>query len=205
MASILPWLMPQFFDSNGDPLAGGKLYSYIAGTTTPLSTYADQAGVVPNQNPVILDSNGMASIYMGGGSYKFVLKDANDVVQWTKDNISADDEGGGDDQSGWTEHAITDGQAAADLTGETLDLELYSSAFYDAEITRGTTVIANGQFAIQNLNGTARVVEGVFIANEAHGVTFSVTQADDVAQLRAETTSGPGAGAVKLTRRLAPA
>ena len=87
-ADLLPVLRQKFFDNTGKPLAGGKLYSYAAGTTTPKATYSDQAGVTPNANPVILDSNGEAAIYINPEYYKFVLQDSNSVVQWTVDNAT---------------------------------------------------------------------------------------------------------------------
>lgn len=67
-------------------MAGGLLYTYAAGTTTPLATYSDAAGVVPNANPVVLDSTGSATVRLGTVSYKFVLKDASSTTQWTADN-----------------------------------------------------------------------------------------------------------------------
>ena len=88
MATISPVPFLQFVDANGAPLAGGKLYTYAAGTTTPLATYTTYAGTVSNANPVILDSAGRASVWLGGGSYKFVLKDSTDVLVYTTDNIS---------------------------------------------------------------------------------------------------------------------
>lgn len=88
-AELLHTLRQKFFDSNGEPLAGGKLYSYAAGTTTPQVTYTDQGGGTPNANPTILDANGEADIWIGTGSYKFVLKDADDVTQWTVDNVQS--------------------------------------------------------------------------------------------------------------------
>lgn len=78
----------QFFTSNGVPLVGGKLYSYQAGTLTPLATYADSTGNTANPNPTILDSRGEANVWLSSSSYKFVLKDSNDVLIWTVDNIS---------------------------------------------------------------------------------------------------------------------
>ena len=86
MATISPVPFLAFFDANGDPLAGGKLYTYYAGTTTPLSTYTNYAGTTPNANPVIMDSAGRASVWLGVGSYKFVLKDSTDVLIYTTDN-----------------------------------------------------------------------------------------------------------------------
>jgi len=88
MATISPVPFLQFVDANGAPLAGGKLYTYEAGTTTPLATYTTYAGTTPNANPVILDSAGRASVWLGVGSYKFVLKDSADVLSYTTDNIS---------------------------------------------------------------------------------------------------------------------
>jgi hypothetical protein len=69
------------FDANGAPLAGGKLYSYAAGTSTPLATYTDQGGGTPNANPTILDSSGEASVWLGPLAYKLDLFSALDVHQ----------------------------------------------------------------------------------------------------------------------------
>ena len=81
----------QFFDNNGVPLAGGKLYTYAAGTTTPATSYTSSNGSVPNTNPIILDSAGRVSgeVWLtSSASYKFTLATALDVTLWTKDNIS---------------------------------------------------------------------------------------------------------------------
>jgi hypothetical protein len=79
-----------FFDNNGVPLAGGKLYTYAAGTTTPKATYTTAAGNIANSNPITLDAYGRAILFISG-AYKFVLKDANDVAipNGTTDNIIA--------------------------------------------------------------------------------------------------------------------
>lgn len=87
MKQLAPPPIFQFFDDNGVPLAGGKLYSYGAGGTTPLATYTDAGGGTPNTNPIILDANGECVVWMGAAAYKFVLKDSSDVVQWTRDNV----------------------------------------------------------------------------------------------------------------------
>ena len=77
----------QFFDLNGAPLSGGKLYTYAAGTTTPQASYTDYGGGTPNTNPVILDSRGEASVWLGTSLYKMALYSATDVLIWTVDNI----------------------------------------------------------------------------------------------------------------------
>lgn len=80
----------QFFDDSGNPLSGGKLYTYSAGTTTPATTYTDNTGTTSNANPVVLDAAGRVAqeIWLTDSLlYKFVLKTSNDVTIWTKDNI----------------------------------------------------------------------------------------------------------------------
>ena len=106
--------------------------------------------------------------------------------------------------SDWVEHAVTDAQSATDLTGETLDFAVNSSALYQVEIIRGTTVCAVGHLSIQNLNGTGRVLTGSLITDEAHGVTFSLGQVGTVATLKAALDTGAGNGTIKLSRRVIP-
>ena len=89
MATLTPSAKQQFFDANGNPLAGGKLYTYAAGTTTPLATYTDAGGGTPNTNPVILNSRGEANVWLGSSKYKFKLTTSTDVEIWTVDNISS--------------------------------------------------------------------------------------------------------------------
>jgi hypothetical protein len=85
--SYAPWLQQQF-DDLGDVLAGGKVETYEAGTSTPLASYQDLAGATPNANPVILDSAGRAEIrFTDGTAYKIIIKDSDDVTIDTKDNI----------------------------------------------------------------------------------------------------------------------
>jgi hypothetical protein len=82
----------QFFDNSGNVLTGGKLYTYLAGTTTPAVTYTSNNGVTPHSNPIILNAAGRVpdsgEIWLTDGVlYKFVLKDSNDVQIATWDNI----------------------------------------------------------------------------------------------------------------------
>lgn len=93
MASVL--LSPygngqQFFDDNGIPLAGGLIYTYQAGSSTPLATYVDNGGITANANPIVLDASGRTpqEVWLFTGySYKFILKNADDVLIQTLDNI----------------------------------------------------------------------------------------------------------------------
>lgn len=82
----------QFFDNSGNPLSGGKLWSYAAGTTTPQTTYTTVVGNVAHANPIILDAAGRVAtgeIWLTAGSnYKFVLMTSADVPLATWDNIT---------------------------------------------------------------------------------------------------------------------
>ena len=89
----------QYLDAAGKPLAGGKLCTYLAGTSTPLATYTDSTAGTPNTNPVVLNTAGRASVWVGPALYKFVLRTggsaypASDActtgtIQWTQDNVS---------------------------------------------------------------------------------------------------------------------
>ena len=69
----------QVFDDNGDPLSGGKVYTYDAGTTNAKTTYSDSAMSVANANPVVLDSRGECDIYCSG-TLKLVIKTSAGVT-----------------------------------------------------------------------------------------------------------------------------
>lgn len=91
--SIFGGVGAQFFDNNGVPLAGGKIYTYEAGTTTPLATYTSSAGNTAHTNPIELDAAGRVP---AGGEiwnqlrlYKFILKTSNEVPIATYDNVGS--------------------------------------------------------------------------------------------------------------------
>jgi hypothetical protein len=79
-------------DANGDPIVGGQIFTYLAGTTTPAATFTDNTGGTPQTNPIILNSLGISAspIWLTGGTaYKFVFLDANNVqYRPTVDNIT---------------------------------------------------------------------------------------------------------------------
>jgi len=89
MASLTPTPKQQIFGSDGAPLVGGKIYTYSAGTTTPLATYTDSGAGTANTNPIILNSLGQANIWLTSASYKFSVYTSADVLLYTVDNISA--------------------------------------------------------------------------------------------------------------------
>lgn len=95
MASVLlsPFLGVggQLFDNNGNPLAGGTINTYLAGTTTNTPTYTTSAGNIAHTNPIVLDAAGRipnGEIWLTFNiSYKFVVKDSTGSLIGTFDNI----------------------------------------------------------------------------------------------------------------------
>lgn len=106
----------QYFDNDGNPLAGGKIHSYAGGTVTPATLYTDSTGGTPHSNPVILDSAGRPPgdglWFVKGVAYKLVITDATDVELDSVDNLELDD-------------------VAAEITAAT-GLTAYEDAFYYA-------------------------------------------------------------------------
>ena len=90
--SIFGGVGAQFFDNSGNPLTGGLIYSYQAGTTTPLTTYTSSSGSNAHTNPIVLDASGRVP---NGGEiwleyiykYKFVLKTSTGTLIATYDNV----------------------------------------------------------------------------------------------------------------------
>lgn len=82
----------QLFDNNGNPLAGGKIFTYLAGTTTNATTYTSSNGSIAHSNPIILDGAGRVpsgEIWLTDGiTYKFVVQDAANNLIGTYDNLT---------------------------------------------------------------------------------------------------------------------
>ena len=80
----------QFFTILGQPLAGGKIYTYQAGSSTPLATYTDNTGATANANPIVLGTDGRptSEVWLTYGfNYKFILKTSDDTTIQTYDNL----------------------------------------------------------------------------------------------------------------------
>jgi hypothetical protein len=92
--TIAPWLTEAFFDTNGAPYASGTVETYEAGTSTPLATYSDSAGLVANPTTITLNAAGRPQVsgvdvamYCAAQAYKFVLKNSAGTIILTRDNI----------------------------------------------------------------------------------------------------------------------
>lgn len=85
-AEVIDFLLSGFTDNSGQPLAGGLVYTYRAGTTTNKTTWTNSSMSTPEANPIVLDSNGRKQVY-GLGSYKLVVKTAAGATLYTFDNL----------------------------------------------------------------------------------------------------------------------
>lgn len=148
----------QFFDNNGNPLTGGKLYTYAAGTTTPQATYTTSAGNVAHTNPVVLDSAGRVpsggEIWLTFASYKFALYTSADVLIATYDNIRG---------NGASEAILENFAGTGSQTIFTLAAAPYSE--------NSTNVYINGVYQQKN---TYTVVGAILTFSEAPPLTSSI-------------------------------
>lgn len=92
---LMPVARQQFVDiTTGLPLSAGCVFTYATGTSTPLASYVDSTGTIPNSNPVILNSAGMAPIWLSSSLYRITVKSAGGLncvsgtLQYTADNVS---------------------------------------------------------------------------------------------------------------------
>lgn len=139
MASILTSAKFQEFDADGNPLAGGKVYTYEAGTTTPKTSYTTAAATVPNANPVILDASGRADIWLDG-TYQIKVYDSADNLIYTADNVSNDRGEQGD--QGTIPVAVAGGTADA------------ITANYSTDVTLTDTTLVSVRAAYDNATTT---------------------------------------------------
>jgi hypothetical protein len=87
--SLAPLPYFRSWDNNGNPLVGGLLYTYVAGTSTPQATYTDSTQSTPNTNPVVLNFRGEASVWLNTAlTYKLVLTDSVGHQIWSQDQIA---------------------------------------------------------------------------------------------------------------------
>lgn len=100
-------------DSAGAPISGGLVLTYVAGTTTPATTYQDAALATPNANPIVADSAGRFVCFLAAGqAYKFLYQSALGVTFKTVDNIQAVPSSASTlDVAGTAGEALTAGQA----------------------------------------------------------------------------------------------
>lgn len=147
------------FDDSGNIVSGGKLYTYLAGTTTAEPTYSDVGLTTPNANPVVMDSAGRATVFLSQSvSYKFVAKTAADVTLWTRDNINPVPAYTSDvDITGTAGENLTAGECVYLSTGGGNDAARTAGRWYKADQTysnRSSNAVVVG-FATANITAAA--------------------------------------------------
>lgn len=89
-AVLTPSPIQKFWNNSGEPLAFGFVYTYSAGTTTPVVTYTDSTAVTSNANPITLNARGECSIWITPNvAYKYVVTDSNNNTIITTDQITS--------------------------------------------------------------------------------------------------------------------
>ncbi len=136
-----PWF--QAFDGSGAPLSGGKVKTYVAGSSTPKITWQDGGKDSANANPVILNSYGMAKIF-GEGLYKIELYDSSDNLIDTIDYVLALQ----------TTDNARDFLAQASATAQRSSLGLGSSATKDAGTDAGEVLLLTDDDKLPALDGS---------------------------------------------------
>jgi len=81
--------VPQYLDSAGNPLPGGKVYFYETTTTTPKDTFSDEAESVANANPVILDAEGRCGNIWYTGVARVILQTSSGVEVYDRDPVGS--------------------------------------------------------------------------------------------------------------------
>lgn len=85
--ALLPWIDRQYLDGSGIPLGGGSIQFYAAGTTTPKDTFADATLETANTNPVILDGDGRATIFLEPGAYDCLVYAQDDTLVYSVEGV----------------------------------------------------------------------------------------------------------------------
>lgn len=196
----------QFFTAGGIPLSGGKLYSYAAGTTTPLATYTSSTGSTANTNPVILDSRGETDVWFGAEQYKLKLTSSTDVEIWTVDNLNGPDQAtlaalaasSGSSLVGY----IQSGSGAVATTVQARLRKVFFTSDYDtfvnavAAAANGTLIVNSTITVSTNTTVPSTVVlqvvnEGIF--NIATNVTLTINGCFEAGVYQVFNCTGTGA------------
>jgi hypothetical protein len=159
--SIIQMLVSGVLDTDGTPLASGKVYHYSAGTLTTKNMYTDYAGSTPAAQPIVLDSRGCATVY-GSGLYKVIIKDSDDATVVTIDNFTATS--GGPTTALTTVTATANGQSVFTVPSYTvgdgsLRVYLEGARLTDYTETNTTTITLGTATAAAVVVGTQLQVE----------------------------------------------
>lgn len=175
--TLSPVPVQRFYDNNGNPLVGGNLFTYIAGTTTKQSTFTDSTGATPNANPTILDYRGEARIWIPPNvAYKYVLAPSTDTDPptspiWTVDQLVSS-------QLITLYGGVDTGSVNAYVLNFSANFTAYADGIIIYWVPNSTNTLAStinvnglGVVSIVNPNGAA-LVAGEIVANQPAQILF---------------------------------
>lgn len=157
----------QLFNNQGVVLSGGKIYTYLAGTTTPQATWTDSTQLVANANPIILDSAGRLSNEMwlqGSSTYKFILQDSSSNVLGTWDNVAGLND-------------ITSSVTVSEWSATNLTPSYISTTSFSVPGNNTATFAVNRRLKIAVAAGT---IYGYVVSSTFSTVTTVVVQTDSI-------------------------
>lgn len=141
-------LTQQFNNKNGAVLVGGRLYVYYVGRSELATTWADEDAHAENTNPILLDNNGRAPVFVDNSySYTLVVCDRNGAELFSQDITPGSVGGSG---TGIVYHDET-------LTGDGTQTNLLGANAFplavDETLTAYTGVADNKDALILGVNG----------------------------------------------------
>jgi len=200
-------------DNSGNPLGAGKVYTYYAGTTTPVSLFTASDKSLSATNPLILDGYGRAQVW-ADGRYKFVVKTSADVTLYTLDNLLY-----GFDDSTLLWGALSTGSASAQVVSVPATITAYANGQRVSFIagytnTGATTLQLNSLSAVNIVKGPLSVAlqagdirAGQLVNCTYYGGSFRLEEyptVSDVQKSRAQLASSVSGGTT-ITASLTPA
>lgn len=173
-------------DDNGAPLIGGKLYTYLNGTTTPATTYQDAGGATPNTNPIVLNSRGEAKVFVTAGTlYTFALYTSAGTLVWTQDAIDAPlSVSALSPYAPLASPALTGNPTAPTQTAGNNSTRLATTAFVATAVSSVSVSVAptacrlavsGGNLVLSRFNGARLTIDGVPQAIPSAGVSLAPT------------------------------
>lgn len=169
MANIAPYSFFQEFDNNGEPLAGGLLYTYEAGTSTPKATFTDASGAVQNTNPIVLDASGRADVWLEDGAYKFVLNTSADVLVKEVDDIV-----GG--QTGGFGSTVLEVSTNTNITETNANNHIVTTSGVTLSLDAAATLGAGFVFSVQNTSASDTTIDPNLTEQINNASTLVLTQ-----------------------------
>jgi hypothetical protein len=219
-AALMPVPRQTFWSTTGKMLAGGYVYTCVAGTpcssafvggpplSNPLATFTDSTGLTANPNPMVLDAFGSATMFLGAGSYKIVVENSAGVVQSSLDAIPGNGQFASVNAIGTlTAGGLANLNGGASISGSAFVVNTFTPAFFSSGAkalvtfagSDATTNVPNTSWlhtyyaplASPSFTGTATFGGGAVFSSTASFSTYSPTVPAPVGGASDNTLSAP--------------